>query len=187
MGIENILGSLMSVLDKGVLFSVNRDLCMIIRKAEEKDIPAVIELFQQVQRSHVKAMFDVFRGEDDPSRLATLGSQILGWIQKPTVLLSVAEEGDSLRGALCAYRVDIPDDHPVLKKRSFIKIDTLVVREDSYGMGIGRRLMEEVLQWAASQRLRDIEVSSYVFNQRAREFYDHLGFVEERVTMRLSL
>ncbi len=55
----------------------------------------------------------------------------------------------------------------------------LVVLEEFRGQGMGRKMMEIVLEWGRRQGLRKMYLSVYDGNDRAITLYQSLGFVEE--------
>jgi RimJ/RimL family protein N-acetyltransferase len=50
--------------------------------------------------------------------------------------------------------------------------------------GLGRRMMERVLEWMRVRGFAKAELAVFATNQRARRLYDSLGFVEEGVRNR---
>jgi GNAT superfamily N-acetyltransferase len=55
-------------------------------------------------------------------------------------------------------------------------IRALVVDEDHRSTGIGERLVEEAERWSRNRRLSMIRVRSNVKRDRARRFYERLGY-----------
>ncbi|MGI0148571.1 MAG: GNAT family N-acetyltransferase [Thermoplasmata archaeon] len=47
--------------------------------------------------------------------------------------------------------------------------------------GLGRRMMERVLEWMRSRGFKKAELAVFATNHRARHLYDSLGFVEEGI------
>jgi ribosomal protein S18 acetylase RimI-like enzyme len=67
-------------------------------------------------------------------------------------------------------------------------IGELVVAADAEGKGTGRALVEAVTRWADERGLAQVTLETGAANQRARAFYERLGFVAEdiRLTRRMD-
>lgn len=65
---------------------------------------------------------------------------------------------------------------------------TIVIHEGQTGRGLGRRLMEHLVEWAkANPKVEKFELQVRATNARAIRLYQRLGFVEEgRKTRRLK-
>ncbi len=66
----------------------------------------------------------------------------------------------------------------------YLYIANIAVREDKRGRGIGKSLMRACLDEAIETRRKAIVLDVRVSNQRARRFYEGLGFVEMRLNPR---
>jgi len=64
-----------------------------------------------------------------------------------------------------------------LERDPYAEICALVVEEAARGRGIGAALVEGAERWAAGRGLRTIHVRSNVRRERARRFYERLGYV----------
>lgn len=62
-------------------------------------------------------------------------------------------------------------------------ISGIAVAQEAEGRGIGKALMNAAESWARSEGYRQIALHVYADNQRARRFYQTLGYVEEVVRM----
>jgi RimJ/RimL family protein N-acetyltransferase len=51
-------------------------------------------------------------------------------------------------------------------------------------VGLGRRMMERVLEWMRARGFEKAELAVFATNHRARRLYESLGFVEEGVRLR---
>jgi GNAT superfamily N-acetyltransferase len=68
-------------------------------------------------------------------------------------------------------------EHDILEVGSFCEILGLVVAVDQRGAGIGKRLLEQVEQWALGRGLGDVSVRSNITRAQSHPFYERLGFV----------
>jgi ribosomal protein S18 acetylase RimI-like enzyme len=66
-------------------------------------------------------------------------------------------------------------------------IGELVVATDAEGQGVGRALVEAVMEHARERGFERISVSTGAANTRARRLYEHLGFDDEDVTLSRTL
>ena len=57
----------------------------------------------------------------------------------------------------------------------------IVIRDGWREVGLGRLLMERILEWMRAQGLEKAELAVFATNVRARRLYESLGFVEEGV------
>ena len=62
-------------------------------------------------------------------------------------------------------------------------VGELAVAEGLEGMGIGRALMAQAEAWAARQGLRFVVLDTGAANDRARRFYERLGYAEESIKL----
>jgi GNAT superfamily N-acetyltransferase len=67
-------------------------------------------------------------------------------------------------------------------------VGELVTAEAMEGQGVARALMSAAEDWARQRGLAHLTLETGAANGRARQFYEHLGYVEEEVklTRRLS-
>lgn len=55
----------------------------------------------------------------------------------------------------------------------------LAILKDFWGKGIGRKMMECLIQWSRAQGHRKLYLKVFAHNERAIKLYNSLGFVEE--------
>lgn len=113
---------------------------------------------------------------------------VVGWVRSSLDehdadghLVLVAEDVDQLLGFVCAVR----RRHWTGSQDAYI--GELVIAPGSEGLGIGRRLVESVTQWARDEGLSAVTLETGSANVRARGFYSALGFAEEDVRLALPL
>jgi GNAT superfamily N-acetyltransferase len=93
------------------------------------------------------------------------------------VLFVVAEDGSgTVIGTLFANTK--PD---YFTKELIAYVEVLAVAEAAAGRGLARQLMEEVERWARGLRMTRVDLTVFAVNQRARGFYEHLGYAAEFV------
>lgn len=80
------------------------------------------------------------------------------------------------RGRLVGHVTVQREGHPVTHHVASLSI---AVAADARGRGIGRRLMDEAIAWAARAGVEKLVLSVYPHNEAAIGLYRSLGFVEE--------
>jgi ribosomal protein S18 acetylase RimI-like enzyme len=148
-----------------------------IRPARESDAPLLAAAERAIAR--------------DPGRLASLPHEIVDDVVRKTILdledsrrghYLVAEHGSEIVGH--AFLETLP-----LAVTSHVVRLTIAVHEGHQRRGIGRALMNALLQWARSTPSVDkVELQVRSTNEPAIALYRSLGFVEEgRKTKRLKI
>ncbi len=66
-------------------------------------------------------------------------------------------------------------------------IEDMVVREDTRGQGVGRQLLETLLQWALGKGASRAQLLVDLDNTPALGYYDHLGWQATRLAARRVL
>lgn len=143
-----------------------------IRKAKRQDYPALVGLFAQVDALHRQALPEVFREPPGPSRTRTYIERILA---DENAALLVAEQEDRLVG-LVHVLVHESAGVPILVRRRYAVVDTLVVDRSCQRSGVGRALMAEAEAWARARGAQAIELTVWAFNREAAAFYEGLGY-----------
>ena len=63
----------------------------------------------------------------------------------------------------------------------------IVVAPDQRGKGVGKALLNEVINWAKIKKLEYVELSVLTQNKNAIELYEKMDFVECSKVMRMNL
>lgn len=143
-----------------------------VRRATEGDYEQIIDLYEEGDRFHARALPDLFRLPEGQSRPREF---VVGTVDDEDAALLVAESQGRLVGVLRAVVRTAPD-HPILRPRSFIEISDVVVGESFRGRGVGTQLMGEAHRWAAEKGFTSVELNVYEFNEGARRLYEELGY-----------
>lgn len=130
-----------------------------VRKVQASDTEAITELSVQLgyQATNGDIRYRLAEILTDKSYcvyVAEVDEKIAGWIQG-------------------CYSLRVESD-------SFVEIGGLVIHENYRRMGIGKILVETVMEWSASKKCKKIRVRSNVKRTPAHEFYKNLGFVESK-------
>ena len=143
---------------------------MEIRKAQEQDIDAILELNRQIGEIHFEQAPQVFCPPSPEERAFLLAA-----IAAEGRLFCVAEQEVAVVGFLTA-RIDINETIPFLSKQPICRIGTVVVDEGYRSQGIGKALIAHCDEWGKVHGAHQIRLEVMAFNERAKALYEALGF-----------
>ncbi len=143
---------------------------MEIRKAQEQDIDAILELNRQIGEIHFEQAPQVFCPPSPEERAFLLAA-----ISAEGRLFCVAEQEGAVVGFLTA-RIDINETIPFLSKQPICRIGTVVVDEGHQSQGIGKALIAHCDEWGKVHGAHQIRLEVMAFNERAKALYEALGF-----------
>jgi GNAT superfamily N-acetyltransferase len=143
-----------------------------IRPATMGDYDALVALFDELDEFHRLARPEVFRRFDGPAR--TRG-QIEQWLTEPGSTVLVAEIDQEVVG-LAVLLTRSPSAFAGAVPLKVIELDNLVVHSGLRSRGIGRRLIEAIVDWSRGQGASHVGVAVHAFNRDARRFYESAGF-----------
>jgi GNAT superfamily N-acetyltransferase len=106
-----------------------------------------------------------------------------GLLEDPDCLLAVAHDGTVVVGHLVGKLVG-PDSIRLVR---FAVLESMRVRPELRGRGIGSLLVDEFVRWARRSGAEQASVTAYAANDGARRFYLRHGFAPMGVTMRAAL
>ncbi len=152
---------------------------MLIRRAEEKDMPDILKLLSQVLMVHHKGRPDLFKGgvrKYTQEELAVL-------IQDDTkpIFVGVDETDRVLGYAFCVFIQHLDDN--ILTDIKTLYIDDLCVDEKIRGQHVGRQLYEYVVAFAKEQGCYNVTLNVWELNAGARKFYEVCGLVPQKTGM----
>ena len=131
-----------------------------IRKGTAKDLTQVFELVKELAE-YEKALHEV---ENSVERMT---EDAFG--QKPIFEFFVAEDNDKIEGtAIFYYRYST-------WKGKAIFLEDLVVRKEKRGAGIGKKLLDAIVQEAKAVDARQVMWQVLDWNEPAIKFYKKLG------------
>ncbi|SHJ39621.1 GNAT family N-acetyltransferase [Pseudobutyrivibrio xylanivorans] len=152
---------------------------MTIRLAQEKDIPKIIDLLQQVLEVHAKIRPDIFISGTTKYSFEDV-KEMLGVETKP-IYVAVDEEDNVLGYAICEIK-ETPEDATNKVKFKQLYIDDLCVDEKARGQHVGKALFEYVKEEAKQMGCYEVTLAVWTGNDRAEAFYEGLGMkTKERI------
>jgi GNAT superfamily N-acetyltransferase len=141
-----------------------------IRKAGQRDIPAMVELWKEMMDFHKERdKFFTLRAGTDKKWFKFITGHISS--TKSTVL--VAEHNGRLVGHCLTFISEYP---PVLTTKRYGVFQEIAVTADYRRSGIGQRLVEEMLKWFRKRRITRLEVRVSVFNEISTAFWRKMEF-----------
>ncbi len=156
---------------------------LTIRRAENKDIPGILELLVQVNMVHHTGRPDIFKGPTtkyDAKQLAEIIAD------ETTPVFVCTDENDKVIGhGFCIHRQHENDQ--LLTDIRTLYIDDICVDENSRGQHVGRKLYNAIKEYAESQGCYNITLNVWSFNSTAESFYRNLGFKPLKTEMEVRL
>ena len=151
---------------------------MTIRKAEERDIPRIIELLYQVHKVHSDKRPDLFRRGSKKYDEDEL-KKIIADSERP-IFVGYDESGIVLGYAFCVFQ-HFGDNS--LEKHDTIYIDDLCVDEKYREKHVGTALYEYVLKFAKDSGCYNVTLNVWAQNESAIKFYEKMGLSVQKYTM----
>lgn len=145
---------------------------VVVRQAGAGDLDGLSGLLQVLFALERDFTFDAAK--------ARQGLRLL--LAKEDALLLAAEAGGTVVG-MCSVQtlISTAEGGPVGM------VEDLVVAESWRGRGIGRLLLSEAENWAASRGLTRLQLLTDAGNRPTLDFYDRLGWAETHLVVRRKL
>lgn len=152
---------------------------MKIRRAEERDIPAINRLLLQVLTVHHNGRPDLFK---ENCRKYTDG-ELRGLLRDENrpILIAENEDGEMLGYAFCVFQEHKNDN--ILTDIKTLYIDDLCVDETRRGEHVGTALYEAVLDFARESGCYNVTLNVWSCNEPAMRFYEKCGLKPQKVGM----
>ena len=141
---------------------------MIIRKAEETDIPIILELLKQVLQIHADIRPDIFI----PGTTKYTADELMELLkndEKP-IYVAVDEDNVCVGYAFCQLQKQPFSNNMVQFKSLFI--DDLCVDQQARGQHIGESLFEHVKKEARKMHCYEVTLNVWSGNTSAEKFYE---------------
>ncbi|HSL15157.1 MAG TPA: GNAT family N-acetyltransferase [Actinomycetota bacterium] len=148
---------------------------MKVRQATPDDVPALVALFQELDR--MQSDWRVFTPR--PGFYDEVGDKYRESIEKQNAVVLVAEDDAEVVGM--AYgEVRVPSR---FSDERALELSGVVVRSGFRGRGVGRELVHEAARFAQERDVEWIELKTFAPNQGAMEFWETLGFTPRVVQL----
>ncbi len=149
---------------------------MIVRKAKEQDIDAIIKLLDELETAHLGLNLSeterkFMQKSQDAHKIIKDGLEKS--LKKDTGCLLVAEENGNAVGYLKA-EIDVRSPTKLHNKKLYIR--HLIVSNDYRNRGVGRKLLEKAEAFAKENKIQFITLKTSPKNKSSTDFYKSLGF-----------
>ncbi|MCF2859485.1 GNAT family N-acetyltransferase [Pseudoalteromonas sp. SMS1] len=137
-------------------------MALTVRPAQMKDVAALTELTSQLGYHSTQSELT--------QRLAMITAS-----NKHMALVAHAEDVWLLGWVVIEHRV-------TLESGERAEITGLVVSDKARGQGVGKRLVQNAIEWAKAQSLNKVMVSSNITRDGSHHFYRQIGFIERKTS-----
>lgn len=144
---------------------------MEIVSATDFQVPEIVELWKEFWDYHQKMDPKFFvMSEDGPSKF---GEYVKGLIKSDDSQVLVALD----QGQMVAYSIaQILKRPPIAKHPEYGFISDLCVKSEYRRKGLGKQILDKILEWFKSRRIDRIELTVVAKNQIASSFWKKQGF-----------
>ena len=149
-----------------------------VRLAEEKDIPAILDLLVQVDLVHHNGRPDLFKGPATKYSAEELKAILMDG--ETPVFVCTDEEGRVLGHGFCIMQ---RSGGRLMVEHTTLYIDDICVDEKARGQGVGRALYEQILVYARERGCYNVTLNVWSCNPGARAFYEKLGMTPYKTGM----
>ena len=153
---------------------------LTLKAATAEDRDAYYALFREVQEMHIAARPDLFREPKNDDAFRAHFEDAIGAPQKGIVLAWLG--GEAVGAAHYEFtRLDASGMY--LLDRPILWIESIAVRADLRGKGVGRALVGLLRRLAAERGVADLGLEVWDFNEDARRAFEALGLEIRARTM----
>lgn len=152
---------------------------MHTRLANTADIPELSSLCTYVQQMHVEAYPDLFKPPIEEDFAVSFFEMIM---LKSNFRTFIAEQAGEAVGYI-VLQVVHREENPFTYPREYLHIDQISVEPEHQGKGVGKALMDCATQMAKEEGLSQVTLASWMFNQKAHEFFKSQGYEISNIHM----
>lgn len=154
-----------------------------VRNAEERDIPSVLRLLEQVNMVHHNGRPDLFKG---PATKYTAGELREIFRNPETPVFVRTDDADAVQGyMICMLKQAVGDN--ILTDIKTLYIDDLCVDEALRGTGVGQALYEHAVAFARESGCYNVTLNVWALNPSALRFYERRGMTPQKIGMEYIL
>ncbi len=155
----------------------------MIRKAEKKDIPKLLELLVQVDMVHHNGRPDIFKGPATKYNDKEL--EVILQDKNTPVFVFTDEADIPLGHAFCVTKQVVGSD--LLTDIKTLYIDDICVDENARGKHVGKALFDYVVNYAGENGFYNVTLNVWTCNASAMSFYKSMGMKEQKIGMEMIL
>ena len=151
----------------------------VVRRAEEADIPKILELLIQVDMVHHNGRPDIFKGPATKYNEEQLRAIIAD--DNTPVFVCVDDDNIPMGHAFCIHKKVIGDN--VLTDIKTLYIDDICVDEAARGKHVGKALYDHVIDYAKNAGYYNVTLNVWTCNPGAMKFYESMGLKPQKIGM----
>ena len=141
---------------------------MIIRKFEAKDIDQAYNLLNELYENEIQ--YPIFTRKYEEC------------LNDNNFYGIIAEEDGKVVGVLVSRLIN-----RLVKTKSILFIDDLIVDKNYRSNGIGRLLLQDAIDYAIKNDCETVELTSYITNENSHRFYQNNGFKKQHYKFKKHL
>ena len=149
-----------------------------VRRAQERDIPAIMALLVQVNMVHHNGRPDLFKGPTTKYTADELRA-ILRDDETP-VFVCVNEDDQVLGHGFCILQ---HFGNNLMEALDTLYIDDICVDEAARGHHVGQALYSHIVEYARTLGCHNVTLNVWTCNPGAMKFYEKLGMTPYKVGM----
>ncbi len=153
---------------------------IIIRKAEPRDLTAIVEM--------ARAMADYHHSLDayykTSASYKNLEEDLAEEFEDKDSALLIAEEDRKIIGY---FRGMIEPAPMYLAPKKIGVVYDLFIKPEYRGKGVGKKIFQAALGWFQDRNVKNIELNVDARNEPGKNFWKQHGFSEYKIRMRLDL
>ena len=153
---------------------------MIIRKAEERDIPDIERLLVQICTVHSDGRPDLFKNGGQKYNYGQI-KEIINDINRPLFVACDDEIEGVIGYAMCI--VQNVQNNTALHDMKTLYLDDLCVDESVRGQGIGKKIYDYLLEYAKKEGFYNLTLNVWECNEGAKRFYQNCGLSVQKTTL----
>ena len=154
-----------------------------IIKGESKHIDALANLWLELMKVHSEIDKNYF--SNSANNLHQYKNMLEEEISNPNFKLFVAEtDSNKIIGDIIA---GISRGYSLYNSNLFCIIHDIFVTDEYRYVGIGKSLINSVIEWSKTQEINKLEVSIFAKNKKSVEFYERIGFQDLWVIKDLNI
>ena len=143
-----------------------------VRKATDKDIPAILDLLYKLGRPKAK----------NDSETEIFEKQIKQYISNSDKQILVAELDSKIVGMASLMFIS-----RLNRDKLELYIPELIVSEENRGKGLGNKLIEQCIKIAKEKKCHMIKLESGNQRIESHQFYKKLGFIQHALSFTLDI
>ena len=145
---------------------------MKLRPATKEDHDVLYELFSEIQTMHYETRPDIFRPAKRDRYFKDYFDRVL---ESDNHHLLIGFEDDKPMGYIYYVINQLPQSIYRPEKR-IVYINHILVKEKYQGRGYGQALINHVRDIAQKEKIKEIGLDVWVFNEKAIGFFEKQGF-----------